>query len=435
MPTNPSLSSFTNSSQYQTETRGTPLLAGFIAGSTFVNPNFNGQNNATSVDPGGLFGWLVYSRAFKYSPALGSTGTQYIVYTNPNDLVSNLNQLGGVTYCLVSTTTQGGTYGFFKNNGNQTLSGLTAGYDFLNAISYLAYGGTLVIAGSTTGLAKYETDNNKSLDVLMGTTTNTALCTWLTTKPYLTGIFPTPADSTGQVGASVSMAGYTAFVPAGTDVSAGSDFGSRVFNISGYKTVTSLQTDSVVQSTTITYSLPAVSDVAGAFARAKDNNELYLTVAGINRSTILNGLISNAVKWEDTSSKNTLRTNRVNFYVSNTPQFLGQDIVGATGGTSTTIAITERIGPSRLQIAINNDVTNIALKYLYLVNNATTRSSLNSEISTYLEKYAAYLDTTKTQIICDGTNNTDNSTTLNVTVIVRPILSTESLTITLNLTQ
>jgi hypothetical protein len=84
-------------------------------------------------------------------------------------------------------------------------------------------------------------------------------------------------------------------------------------------------------------------------------------------------------------------------------------------------------------MAVTNDVTNITLKYLYLVNNATTRSNLSSEISVYLEKYAAYLDNTKTQIICDSTNNIDNAQALNVTVILKPILSTESLSVTVNL--
>jgi hypothetical protein len=112
---NPSLSSFTNSSQYQTQTTLNPLLTGFIAGSTYREPNFNGNNQATSNDVGGLFGWLLYSRATQYTPALGSTGETYLVYTSPNALVAGLNQLGGITYCLVSSTTQGGTFGFFKS--------------------------------------------------------------------------------------------------------------------------------------------------------------------------------------------------------------------------------------------------------------------------------------------------------------------------------
>ena len=429
---NPSLSSFTNSNQYQTETALNPLIAGILAGSTFNQPDFSGQNGAAEKDPGGLFGWLVYSRATKYSPARGTTADTYIAYTNPNDLVSDLNQLGGITYCLVSDTTQGGTFGIFKNGGAGYIIGLTAGTDFLYAVNYLAYGGILVVAGTTGGLNKYETDNNTTLDVFFGSTASSGAVNWLLNKPYTTAIFPSVADSTGTVGSGYNMAPYATLSP-GAPVSAGSTFANRMFNVCGLKTVTDLGTDSVAANTKITYTISAVSDVAGAFNRTKDRNELYLSVAGLSRSTVLNGSISNSIKWDDITTKNTLRTNRVNFFVTYTPPFLGQDLVGATAGTSTTISVDERIGPARLKMAVTNDVTNITLKYLYLVNNATTRSNLSSEISVYLEKYSAYLDTTQTQIICDSTNNIDNAQALNVTVILKPILSTESISVTVNL--
>lgn len=429
---NPSLSSFTNSSQYQTETTLNPLLTGFIAGSTFNQPAFTGQNGAAEKDPGGLFGWLVYSRATKYSPALGTTADTYIVYNSANDMVSDLNQLGGVTYCLVSTTTQGGTYGLFKNGGAGYLSSLAAGTDFLYSINYLAYGGSLIIAGTTGGLNKYETDNSKTLDVIIGTTASSQVCQYLATKSYLTGILPSVADTTGVVGSGYAMAPYGTLVP-GASLVAGSTFANRIFNVCGLKTLTNLATDSVAANTKITYTVAAVSDVAGAFTRAKERNELYLSVAGLGRSTVLNGSITNAINWDDSSTKNTLRTNRVNFFVNYLPPFLGQDLVGATQGTSTAITVDERVGPARLKISITNDATTIALKYLYLVNNATTRSNLTSEISIYLEKYSQYLDTAQTQIICDSTNNIDNSQALNLTIVVKPILSVDSFTITVNL--
>jgi hypothetical protein len=430
---NPSLSSFTNSSQYQTESVLNPLITGFVAGSTYAEPSFTGDNNAVINNIGGLFGWLIYSRATKYSPALGTTADTYIAYTSANAVVSDLNQLGGVTYCLVSTTTQGGTFGFFRNTSG-VLSALTAGTDFLYAINYLAYGGTLVIAGTTAGLNKYETNNSTSIDVLLGSTANGSLCSWLLNKPYITGIFPAGADSTGQLGAGYTMPAYDAFVtnPSGT-LAAGSTFSTRLFTVCGVKTSAELSTDSVVPSSKMTYVLPAISDVAGAFTRAKERNELYLSVAGLNRSTALNGTITNSVDWSDVTTKNILRKNRVNFFVNYKPQFLGQDLVGGTAGASTTIIVDERVGPARLKVSITNDVTTIALKYLYLVNNTANRSNLTSEVSTYLERYAQYLDTTKTQIICDSTNNQDNSQALNISVTVKPILSTESFTILVNL--
>jgi len=428
---NPSLSSFTNSSQYQTETALNPLLTGFIAGSTFNQPAFSGQNGAAEKDPGGLFGWLVYSRATKYSPALGSTAAKYIVYTNANDLVADLNQLGGVTYALVSDTTQGGTYGLFKTTGS-VLYGLTSGTDFLYAINYLAYGGTLVVSGTTTGLNTYETDNSTTLDVLFGSTASSSLCQYVSNKPYLTAIFPSVADTTGVVGSSFVLPPYDTLVP-GTSLVAGSSFANRMFNVCGLKTITNLATDSVAANTKITYTLAATPDVAGAFTRAKERNELYLSVGGLSRSTVLNGTIINAIGWENTKDKDTLRKNRVNFFVNYLPPFLGQDLVGATTGISTAVTVDERVGPARLKMSITNDSTNIALKYLYFVNNATTRSNLTSEITIYLEKYNQYLDTTKTQIICDSTNNIDNAQALNITIIVKPILSADSFTINVNL--
>lgn len=427
-----SLSSFTNSSQYQSETVLNPLIAGFVAGSAYTTPSFNGQDNATSNDPGGLFGWLIYSRSQKYSPAIGNTYDTYIEYTSENDLVADLNQLGGVTYCLVSTSTQGGTYGFFKNASN-ALSPLTAGVDFLYAINYMAYGGSLVISGTTAGLNDFENNTNTNIDVLLGTTANTSLCSWLKNKPYVTGIFASRADSTNQVGAGFTMPNFDSFF-GGSSLAAGSTLTNRIFVTYGYKKLPTLLTDSLAAASSLTsYYLPCVSDVAGAFTRAKERNELFVTVAGLNKSSVLNGTIVNSVSWDDTNTKNILRTNRVNFFVNYSPQFLGQDVVGATAGTSTTITVNERVGPARLKMAMTADVTAIAMKYLYLVNNTTTRSNLTSEVSTYLEKYAIYLDTTKTQIICNSTNNQDNSQQLNISIIVKPILAAEAFAIDINL--
>jgi hypothetical protein len=427
---NPSLSSFVNNSQFQTLDSKNPLLTGFIAGSSYVAPTFNGDAGAASADVGGLFGWLIYARSAKYSPAIGNTYDTYIVYNTPSSIVADLNQLGGVTYCLVSETGQGGTFGFFKNYSNKLVP-YTPGTDFLHAVNYLAYGGTLVIAGTCAGLNNYENDYNVSLDVLLGTTANASLCNYVKNKPYITGIFPT-ISSGGQDGAGNTMPNFDAFVP-GTSLVAGSTFANRVFVTKGVKTVTDLSTESVAKNSKITYQIPAVADVAGAFTSAKSQNLMFVSVAGIDKSTIINGTITNTVDWTDTTTKDLLRKNRVNFYVNYNPPFLGQDLVGATAGTSTTISVDERVGPAKLKTDITRDVTNIGLKYLFKVNNASTRSNVVAEITVYLEKYATYLDKTGTQIICDSTNNQDNSTSLNISVVVKPILSTESLSIDVNL--
>jgi hypothetical protein len=65
------------------------------------------------------------------------------------------------------------------------------------------------------------------------------------------------------------------------------------------------------------------------------------------------------------------------------------------------------------------------LKYVFLPNNATTRASITSEVSFYLQSLGAFLDPEFTQITCDSSNNDDNSSTLVVDTIVKPLISSE----------
>lgn len=422
-----SLSSFTNPNSYTKETRGTQLVAGFLAGSSF-NIGATYVGNTMNADPGGMFGWLVYSRYYKQSPVKGGTSSSYIVYDTPNDLINDLNALSGATNCLISTTTGGGTYAFFINNGDNTLSGATNGKDFLLAVNYLAYGGSLVITGSTTGFNNYQTATGKNLDVLLGSTANSALVRWLESSTYTTGVFPSIQDGAGYTAANydtfMSSASYVTF----TD----SPVANRIFNVYGQKTVSNFNTSSLLSSSTITYTQSAVPDVCGFFARSKDRGELYLTVAGIDRSTVLNGSIDNTVAWSDTTIKTLLKNNRVNYFLNYNPKFLGQDLVGATA-TSTAVTTDERAGPAQMKVAMNRDITNIGLKYLYDINNDSTRTLVTNEILSYLQQYTAFIDTEQTQVVCDSSNNTDNATTLNILVSVTPKLGVTSFVINVNL--
>jgi hypothetical protein len=185
-------------------------------------------------------------------------------------------------------------------------------------------------------------------------------------------------------------------------------------------------------NTQITYKLPTSTDVAGFFARAKNRNELYLSVAGLDRSTILNGNVSTSIDWND-SLKTTLRNNKVNFFVNYNPKFLGSDIVGAT--SSGLLTSDNRVGPSRLRSALRKDLDVIGLKYLFEINNSTTRAQVTSEIESAIDPYLSFIDTTQTQIICDSSNNVDNSGSLNMMVVIKPILSIDSFVIDINLTQ
>jgi hypothetical protein len=52
-----------------------------------------------------------------------------------------------------------------------------------------------------------------------------------------------------------------------------------------------------------------------------------------------------------------------------------------------------------------------------------------------MDPFTPYLDTTQTQVICDGSNNTDNTSTLIIDVVIKPITSIDTLLITVSLAQ
>lgn len=410
-------------------------VAGMVAGGItgyfrYSTPVFSG-GSGTVNDPGGLFGWLLYSRSL--TTGRGTTADTYIVYDNPKSLMADMNRLGGATYCLVSTPTQGGTYGFFLNTSGE-ISGKTFATDFLYAINYLAYGGQLVLAGTTQGLSNYELDNNTNINVLIGNTANTEICNWLKQKPYTIGIFPSAADSTNQIGAGYTMYNFASFVGATAAVT-GTTFSNRVFNICGVKGVYNITTDLLAANSSMTaYYIPTTADIAGFYQISADANTLLNTLAGIDTSVLLNGIVLNPVEWTNSDLKTLLRTNRVNYFLNGTSKFLGQDLVGATANSATPTT-PERFGSSALQIQVNKDVTDIALKYLFKVNNQVSRSQIVTEIQAYLNTLVNFIDIKNTQIICDQSNgNVDNSATLYITVVVKPIISSSSFVVDVTVT-
>lgn len=427
-----SLSSFINSSQYVKENSTFPFIAGMVLGSNYSPPTFNGASQAASNDPGGLFGWLIYSRSNTgyFNPTKGTTADSYIVYTSPADLVGDLNALDGVTYCLISGVSAGGTFGFFSYEGSQ-LNTRDIGTQFLYAINYMAYGGALVIAGSSAGLSKYSSDTNNLFDVVIDKNYDTGLAKWLVTQSYTTGIYPTKPDTDGITGSGYTMANFDTLL--GSTLVTGLTVANRIFNVFGVKKITNLDTSTVQQNTKLTYTISAAPDVGGFFVRTKNRNELYLSIAGLDRSTVLNGNITNPISWSS-DLKTTLRNNRVNFFVNNNPKFLGSDLVGATA-SSAAILVSERVGPSKLRSELTNVLNTIALKYLFQVNDQVTRDQIVSEVQTSIDRYAPYLDTTKTQIICDNSNNQNNSSTLAIKLVVQPILSVESFVIDVSYSQ
>lgn len=428
---NPDFSSFVSSNQYIKENLTFPFSAGMILGTGYTTLVFNGLNGAAGNDPGGLFGWLLYSRAFNYTSPKGTTLETYIVYNDPYELVSDINKLGGITSCLISATGAGGTFGFFDIDINSYIKPKTTGTDFLHALNYLAYGGSLVISGSVGGLIDYTLDNNTSFDVLVDRNLTSDMALLLKDQPYTIGIFPTIQGSDGLTGSGYTMANFASLFGSSSLVT-GTTVANRVFNVCGIKAVVDLNTSSVRSNSKLTYEISAINDVAGFFGRTKSRNESYLSVAGLDRSTIINGSIVNAVDWNSTL-RSYLRTNKANFFVNYNPKFLGSDLVGATA--SSTVGPDDRIGPSQLRAKLTQAINDIALRYIFNINNPTTRNQVVSAIQTAMDPYAPYLDTTQTQIVCNAANNTDNTSTLTIWVTVKPILSTESFAITLTYTQ
>ena len=430
----PTLNSFISPAIFSNETSRTPLYAGMLSGSTYVSPTFNGASGSASNDPGGLFGWLVYSRSQLASPQRGTTGETYIEYSDYNNFINDLNLLSGVTYCLISKTTEGGTYGFFSYSGS-VVTPKTNGYDFLYALNYLAYGGKLIIAGSTTGLKNYMNSNYYGLDVILGQTGNTANVQFVRDNDYIFGIFASTLNGAGFTAINYDSLMGSSFV----SFAEGATVSDRIFNVGGQSFKTSFPTDSLQSGTNLEYTISSVSDVAGAFNRSKNTNNLPLTVAGSNFSTPLNTKINNIVEWSDETTKNIYKKNRVNFYTkidtnTSTSYFLGSDLVGATSGPGSTYTSGERFGPAYLQNYIQNNVNDILLKYIFAINNSTTRASALTEIQSFITGLSQYLDTTYTQIICDTTNNTDNSSSLNASVTVKPILSSTAYTVNVSVT-
>ena len=430
MPSN--LNSFISPAIFRSESKTLPLYAGMLAGSTYVAPTFSGASGAASTDPGGLFGWLIYARSQIASPARGFTYDPYIEYTNYNSLINDLNLLGGVTYCLMSRNTEGGTFGFFAYNASSAQPNVTAknnGNDFIHALNYLSYGGTLVIAGTCAGFVTYQNTTTNLLDVMIGQSGFTNSARFLENNDYIIGIFPSVNDGAGYTALNFdSLFSNSANVV----FTEGATVADRIFNVGG-QSKKQFSTESLRSGTSILYTISSVADAAGAFARSKDQQDLPFTVAGINYSIPLNTTINNIVQWEDTTTKNIYKTNRVNFYsktgnTTTSQYFLGSDLVGATAGASASYTSIERIGPAYLRNTIEKTVREIMLKYLYNLNNASTRASVTTEITLYIQSLTEYLDTTYTQIICNGTNNVDNSTTLNAEVTVKPLTTTESFT-------
>ena len=428
----PSLTSFTNPNSYATETPSVlnKLNAGFLIGLTYQAPLYD-TAGATN-NPGNLFGWLIQARTIAPSatiPAPGTTLDTYVYYTNPYDMVTDLNKLSGLTGVLINTSGTANTYGFFIKDSTNAVKVQQAGREFLYALDYLAYGGNLIVAGNTAGFYKFITDTGSNIDLIFGGTGNgiAKAQKWLELEsPTTIGVFASQSNGTGITLDNYNFSG-TSFVD-------GATVADRVYSIYGQKTRNEISVTSLVTNGTLTYTNNLTADIAGLFTRAKSRNELYLSIAGASRGIIINGDLSDTVDWSNTSLKSILKTSRVNYVLNYTTKFVGSDLVGATASSSEP-TVDERIGPAMLKTVLKRDITNIGLKYLYEINNITLRQLVTNDIENYLIQYNNILDTQYTQVTCDSTNNTDNASALNIYVSVKPLAGSTNFTLNINLTQ
>jgi hypothetical protein len=369
---------------------------------------------------------LIYSRTALANPAKGATTSTYIVYTNPYDLINDVNNLGGVTACILTNSIpQGGTFGFFSSDGSE-ITGKTNGNDVLSAIYAMAYGGTLILAGSTLGFSDYQTDSSNFIDVMMCKGV-TAEARYLENANQIIGIFPSVGDGAGYTALNFDSLFSSAALVSGATVS------DRIVSVSGQNYKFKIPTSSLQTNTTITTTTNMISDVVGAFTNSKESRNIYFSIAGLNNSTVLNGIVKRPIDWTNTTEKNIFKKNRVNFYIkSNGSYFLGLDLVGATAGSNSSYTSNERIGTSKLRQDIETNVREIMLRYVFQSNVASTRSNISKDVSFYIQSLNQFLDTSFTQITCDASNNQDNSSEINIEIIVKPLIASEEFVITVS---
>lgn len=434
----PNFNLFNSLTQLDLSYNSTTFISGYIAEgfTAYTKPTLSGSGNPSN-DPGGLFGWLLWSRADLQDPPVGYTYDTYIIYNNRNDFLRDLNAIGNdSSYKNVPfNLNPGATYTFFySTSGDRTVyPNYPVGYDFLQVINVLSFGARLVLAGNTTGLLDYMNDNStptNTLKLLIGQTADSARAKFVESNNNLFGVFPTVNNGLGYTAAPFdTLFGATSSVlnPTPTPNTAGPTAGNRIINIYGRAlfdtTTTQWQASSALQT-----SINCTSDFAGAMARSSAGGlgGPYGGPAGIDYSSEVNTKFRNIVDSSNTTLANILKKNRVNYYTAAAgSKFLPIDLVGATAALGSTYANKDRIGPNYLAETIERAFLAILQNFISRQNNAQTRSEVVTALETAQYSLAGALAFIQNlTIICDGSNNTDNSATLRVDVSLTPVTTT-----------
>ena len=433
----PNFNLFNSLNQLDSDPTSTSFVSGYIAEgfTAYTVPNINSSGYATN-DPGGLFGWLLWSRADLQDPPVGYTYDTYIIYNNRNDFLRDLNAIGnnstykGIPFNL----NPGATYSFFYSTDGDRIvyPNYPVGYDFLQVINVLSFGARIVLAGNTTGLQNYMNDNSSptiTLKLLIGQTADSARAKFVESNNNLFGVFPTVDNGLGYTAAPFdTLFGATSSVlnPTPTPNTAGPTAGNRIINIHGKAifdtSTTQWQTGSALQTT-----INCTSDFAGAMYRSSAGwGGPYKGPAGIDYSSEVNTKFRSIVDSSNTTLANILKKNRVNYYTAAAgSKFLPIDLVGATAALGSTYANKDRIGPNYLAEAIERAFLATLQQFISRQNNAQTRSDVVTALETArysLGGAGGFIQ--NLTIICDGSNNTDNSATLRVDVSLTPVTTT-----------
>lgn len=416
MTNNVNLSSYTNAF----------ICEGFTQ---YTTPTMSGRNLPTN-DIGGLFGWLLWSRYNIQDPPVGNSYDTYIKYTKKEDFLRDVNAIGNsTTYSLVPySANPGATYCFFYSNIGETVIQPTypIGNDFLHVINLLSYNMPLVIAGSTTGIADYNIDNSNPVNIvktLVGQTGDAARAKFLETTPNIFGIFPSINNGMGLTALPFdTLFGATTSVQ--NPATGGATVANRIVNVYGNGSF-NIDSRTWLADSSLKATLNLTSDIAGTMAKAAlTSGGVYFSPTGPSNKPLGNMGIASIVT--NTTTQSTLRQNRVNYFIAaNGDKFLGSDLVGATANTDSSYANKDRIAPNYSAETIERSFTSILSTFIGRQNNSALRSEVSTALQNILYSLAQLTSTfEQILIVCDGSNNTDNSATLRVDVSLTPITAT-----------
>jgi len=389
------------------------------------------ERNLPTNDPGGLFGWLLWSRSTLQRPPVGFTYDTYIFYQTKNDFLRDLNAIGNDSeYGLVPYSENPGATNcfFYSNPGEQIIfPNYPVGFDFLHVLNLLSYGGNVLITGTTSGIIDYnnQASISTSVKMLVGQTADAARAKFLETNNYIFGVFPTINNGIG-----LTMAPFDTLFGATTSVqnpqNGGATVANRIVNVHGNGNF-NIDTRSWLADSKIEAGVNLTSDMAGSMKTASyGGGGVYQGPAGPDYAP--NGNISITSLVSNTNTESILRKNRVNYFISvNGNKFLATDLVGATAGLGSTYANKDRIAPNYCLEIIERAYT---AEIIRIAMGKQNTPELRAQITTAL--YYFYLSlgaissgiVTPLTIICDGSNNTDNSTTLRVDITIVPITTT-----------